>query len=366
MAGNDRLRALSEHGVSIWLDDLSRERIATGGLAAAVRDRHVAGVTTNPTIFRNAIVRGTSAYAAQLRELARQGVGAAVAVERLTTTDVRDAADVLRPVYERTDGRDGRVSIEVDPGLAHDTAGTVKQARRLWEAIDRPNVLIKVPATPAGLPAITDLVAHGISVNVTLIFALSRYAAVHTAYMEGVEQAIELGADPAPVRSVASLFVSRLDTYADRRLDAIGTGEARRLRGLAGLANARLAHRRHVRDLESGRWRALAAAGAHRQRLLWTSTSVKDPAYPDTYYTAGLAIPGTVNTLPESAIDAFADHGSVGGAVPEESGVFRALADLGIGYDEMVRRLEADGIAQFLTSWRDLLGVVERYLSEEK
>ncbi|MEU1308455.1 transaldolase [Streptomyces cinnamoneus] len=361
---SEALRRLAGHGVSIWLDDLSRARITSGNLAEAVRDRHVVGVTTNPTIFQKAIAAGLdSGYEAQLRDLALRGVSAEEAVRALTTADVRDAADVLRPVYERSGGRDGRISIEVDPRLAHRTAATVAEARQLWWMVDRPNVLIKIPATRAGLPAITRAVAEGISVNVTLIFSLDRYRAVMDAWMSGLEQARDAGRDLSAIESVASFFVSRLDTETDDRLTALRTDRAAALRGRAGLANARLAYRAYEEAVASPRWRALEAAGANPQRPLWTSTSTKNPAYPDTYYTAGLITAGTVNTLPEDALDAFADHGevlgdTVRGGYDQAEEDFRALAKEGIDYDDVVQVLEDEGVAKFEESWRILLDSV--------
>ncbi|MEU7137286.1 transaldolase [Streptomyces sp. NPDC046261] len=358
------LRRLAEHGVAIWLDDLSRARIASGNLAEVVRDKHVVGVTTNPTIFQKAIAAGLdSGYEAQLRDLALRQVTAEEAVRLITTADVRDAADILRPAYERSGGHDGRISIEVDPRLAHRTAATVAEARQLWWMVDRPNVLIKIPATRAGLPAITRTIAEGISVNVTLIFSLERYRAVMDAYMSGLEQAREAGRDLRAIESVASFFVSRLDTEIDDRLTALGTEQAAALRGRAGLANARLAFRAYEDAVRTDRWRALLAAGANPQRPLWTSTSTKNPAYPDTYYTAGLITAGTVNTLPEDALDAFADHGEVAGdtvrggyAQADED--FTALAKAGIDYDDVVRVLEDEGVAKFEASWQSLLDSV--------
>ncbi|MEV5240901.1 transaldolase [Streptomyces cinnamoneus] len=361
---SEALRRLSDHGVSIWLDDLSRARITSGNLAEAVRDRHVVGVTTNPTIFQKAIAAGLdSGYEAQLRDLALRGVSAEEAVRALTTADVRDAADVLRPVYERSGGHDGRISIEVDPRLAHRTAATVAEARQLWWMVDRPNVLIKIPATGAGLPAITRAVAEGISVNVTLIFSLDRYRAVMDAWMSGLEQARDAGRDLSAIESVASFFVSRIDTETDARLTALGTDRAAALRGRAALANARLAYRAYEEVVAGPRWRALEAAGANPQRPLWTSTSTKNPAYPDTYYTAGLITAGTVNTLPEDALDAFADHGevlgdTVRGGYDRAEEDFRALAKEGIDYDDVVQVLEDEGVAKFEESWRILLDSV--------
>ncbi|WKX69167.1 transaldolase [Streptomyces sp. XD-27] len=358
------LTRLSEHGVSIWLDDLSRDRLVSGNLAAVIRDKAVVGVTTNPSIFQRAIAGGSgSAYEAQLRDLALRGVTAEEAVRVLTTADVRAAADTLRPVYDRTEGHDGRISLEVDPRLAHRTDATVAEARQLWWMVDRPNVLIKIPATRAGLPAITRAIAEGISVNVTLIFSIERYRAVADAYLSGLEAALEAGRDLSGIESVASFFVSRLDTETDRRLEQVGTEKALALRGQAGLANSRLAHEAYEEIVASERWRALEAAGANPQRLLWTSTSTKNPAYPDTAYVTGLVTAGTVNTLPEATLDAVADHGdiqgdTVRGRYAQAAEVFAGLAGAGIDYDEVVQVLEDEGVKAFEDAWQALLGSV--------
>lgn len=360
----DPLGQLGEYGVSIWLDDLSRERLVSGNLAAVVRDKAVVGVTTNPSIFQRAIAGDSgSAYEAQLRDLALRGVTAEEAVRVLTTADVRAAADILRPVFDRTSGHDGRVSLEVDPRLAHRTEATVAEARQLWWMVDRPNVLIKIPATRAGLPAITQAIAEGISVNVTLIFSIDRYRAVADAYLSGLEAALEAGHDLSGIESVASFFVSRLDTETDRRLEEIGGEKALALRGRTGLANSRLAHEVYEEIADSPRWRALQAAGANPQRLLWTSTSTKNPDYPDTCYVTGLVTAGTVNTLPEATLDAVADHGeihgdTVRGQYAQAAGVFAGLAGAGIDYDDVVEVLEAEGVKAFEKAWQDLLDSV--------
>ncbi|MFI6686818.1 transaldolase [Streptomyces sp. NPDC050485] len=366
---NDPLRQLTEHGVSIWLDDLSRERLASGGLASVVRDQNVVGVTTNPSIFHQAIAGGTgSAYDDDLRDLALRGVTAEEAVRALTTADVREAADVLRSVYQRTDGHDGRVSLEVDPRLAHDTDATVAEARHLWWTVDRPNLLIKIPATPAGLPAISRAIAEGISVNVTLIFSIERYRAVVDAYQTGLEEALRNGRDLSVIESVASFFVSRMDTETDRRLEEIGTPEALELRGRTGLANSRRAHQVYEETVRSTRWQALQAAGANVQRLLWTSTSTKNPAYPDTLYVSELVTAGTVNTLPPQTLDAVADHGDIHGDTvrgnhEDATRVLATLSGLGIDYDEVVRLLEDQGVAAFTKAWNSLLDSVEASLA---
>ncbi|GGW13847.1 transaldolase 2 [Streptomyces capoamus] len=362
------LRQLSEHGVSIWLDHLSRERLTGGGLETALRDREVVGVTTNPSIFHQAIAGGGSAYDTDLHDLALRGVTAEEAVRALTTADVRSAADLLRPVYQRTDGHDGRISLEVDPRFAHDTDATLAEARHLWWTVDRPNLLIKIPATPAGLPAISAAIAEGISVNVTLIFSIDRYRAVADAYLTGLERALADGRDLSTLESVASFFVSRMDTEVDRRLEEVGTPQALDLLGRAGLANARLAYQAHEEVVRSQRWQALQAAGANVQRMLWTSTSTKNPAYPDTLYVSGLVVPGTINTLPPQTLDAVADHGeiqpdTVRGTYEQSAGVLSALSELGIDYDEVVALLEEQGVGAFEKAWSSLLDSVEASLT---
>lgn len=360
------VQALRDAGVAVWLDDLSRQRIASGGLADLVR-RGVVGVTTNPTIFASALAHG-DAYDAQLRTLAADGAAVEEAVLRITTDDVRDACDVLRPVYDATDGVDGRVSIEVDPRLARDTAATVASAETLWSEIERPNLFVKIPATREGLPAITAALAQGISVNVTLIFSLQRYRAVLDAFLDGLEQARAAGIDLAPIGSVASFFVSRVDAAIDPRLDALGTPEAAQLRGTAAIANARLAWGVYQEVVAGERWQALAAAGAKPQRPLWASTGVKDPAYPDTRYVDELVVAGSVNTMPEKTLDAVADHGAVrGDTVSGTQDASAALLDrveaLGISVDEVTEQLEVEGLEKFEASWSELLGTVEAGLT---
>ncbi|MEU4878018.1 transaldolase [Streptomyces sp. NPDC021608] len=365
------LERLSDEGVSIWLDDLSRERIRSGDLARLVETRNVVGVTTNPSIFQAAIGSGTG-YEEQLADLAVRGVTVDEAVRMLTTADVRAAADVLRPVFTATDGLGGRVSIEVDPRLAHDTAGTVAEAKQLAWLVDRPNVMIKIPATKAGLPAITEVVGLGISVNVTLIFSLERYREVMHAYLAGLEKARARGLDLTLIRSVASFFVSRVDAEIDKRLTALGTDAALALKGRAALANARLAYRAYeeVFGPANARWTALAGAGANRQRPLWASTGVKDPAYKDTLYVDGLVAPDTVNTMPEATLDAAADHGDITGDTVT-GGYAAARADLaavealGVSYDEVVTRLEDEGVAKFAAAWQDLLDAVTKSLTSK-
>ncbi|MCG7202408.1 transaldolase [Streptomyces arenae] len=363
------LKRLSDEGVSIWLDDLSRKRISTGNLAELVATRNVVGVTTNPSIFQAAIGSGEG-YEEQLADLAVRGVTVDEAVRMMTTQDVRAAADVLRPVYDATGGRDGRVSIEVDPRLAHDTAATVAEARQLAWLVDRPNVMIKIPATKAGLPAITAVIAQGISVNVTLIFSLDRYREVMAAYLAGLEQAAAKGLDLAAIHSVASFFVSRVDSEIDKRLTVLGTDEALALKGRAALANARLAYEAYEEVFGGDRWTALAGAKANRQRPLWASTGVKDPAYKDTLYVDELVAPGTVNTMPEGTLNATADHGdihgdTVTGGYAQARADLAAVEKLGISYDEVVGKLEDEGVAKFEAAWQELLDAVTKSLDSK-
>ncbi|MFI2629618.1 transaldolase [Streptomyces collinus] len=363
------LKRLSAEGVSIWLDDLSRRRIESGSLAGLVATRNVVGVTTNPSIFQAAIGSGVG-YEEQLADLAVRGVTVDEAVRMMTTADVRAAADVLRPVYEASGGRDGRVSIEVDPRLAHDTAATVAEARQLAWLVDRPNVMIKIPATKAGLPAITEVTGAGISVNVTLIFSQERYREVMDAYLAGLEKARAAGLGLSGIHSVASFFVSRVDLEIDKRLTLLGSDEALALKGRAALANARLAYEAYEQAFEGERWQTLEGAGANRQRPLWASTGVKDPAYKDTLYVDELVAPGTVNTMPEATLDAVAHHGDVRGDTVT-GGYDRARADLaaverlGIAYDEVVRQLEDEGVAKFEAAWQDLLDAVTKSLNSK-
>ena len=362
--------ALSQAGVSIWLDDLSRERITTGTLKALITERNVVGVTTNPSIFAAALKNGES-YSTQVKQLAANGADVDTAVFEITTTDVAQACDIFAPVAEKTDGVDGRVSIEVDPRLARDTEGTIAEARHLFDAVGRTNVHIKIPATAEGLAAITATLAAGISVNVTLIFSLERYREVINAFMLGLEQAKENGHDLATIHSVASFFVSRVDAEIDNRLDALGTEEAAALRGKAGLANARLAYQVYEEAFSSERWKVLAAAGAHPQRPLWASTGVKDPAYPDTLYVTGLVAEGVVNTMPEKTLEATADHGeitgnTVTGTYAESNEVLDRLENIGISYKEVVHLLEEEGLDKFVVSWNELLETVTAALDSAK
>jgi transaldolase len=360
------LKRLSDEGVSIWLDDLSRGRIESGNLAELVATKHVVGVTTNPSIFQAAIGSGEG-YEEQLTDLAVRGVTVDEAVRMMTTADVRAAADVLRPVYDATGGRDGRVSIEVDPRLAHNTAATIAEAKQLSWLVDRPNVMIKIPATKAGLPAITEVIGLGISVNVTLIFSLERYRKVMDAYVSGLEKAKERGLDLSKIHSVASFFVSRVDTEIDKRIDALGTDEAKAARGKAGLANARLAYQAYEEVFGSERWAALDKARANKQRPLWASTGVKDKAYKDTLYVDDLVAPNTVNTMPEATLFAAEDHGqitgnTIAGTYEQARAELDAVEKLGISYDEVVQLLEDEGVEKFEASWTDLLKSTEAEL----
>ncbi|MBX6384297.1 MAG: transaldolase [Microbispora sp.] len=360
---NENLKRLSEAGVSVWLDDISRERLRSGNLAALIREKNVTGVTSNPTIFASALSKG-DAYDAQLRDLATRGVSVEEAVRAITTFDIRWAADVLRPVFDATRGVDGRVSIEVDPRLARKTEATIAEARALWWLVDRPNVHIKIPATVEGLPAITQAISEGISVNVTLIFSLERYRQVMDAWLSGLEKAKANGLNLATIESVASFFVSRVDTEIDKRLDKIGTPEAAELKGKAAVANARLAYAAYEEVMNSPRWQALRAAGAHPQRPLWASTGVKNPDYPDTLYVEQLVTAGVVNTMPEKTLDATADHGRISGDTvrpfyQQAWDVMASLKQVGIDYDDVVRVLEEEGVEKFETSWNELLETID-------
>ena len=357
------LADLSAAGVSIWLDDLNRPMITSGDLEALISSHHVVGVTTNPTIFANALADG-EAYTDQVQQLAAAGADVDAAVFALTTEDVRNACDVLRPVYDSTDGLDGRVSLEVDPRLEADTEGTVEMARRLWAEVDRPNLFIKIPATLEGLPAISRVLADGISVNVTLIFSLDRYRGVMNSFLTGLEQAREAGRDLSAIHSVASFFVSRVDSEIDGQLNALGTDEALALRGKAGVANARLAYQAYEEVFSTPRWRTLAEDGAHAQRPLWASTGVKNPDYPDTLYVDQLVAPHTVNTMPRATMDAAADHGkitgdTVTGGYAEAQQVLDDLERVGVSYAQVVQTLEEEGVQKFVASWTELLETVQ-------
>ena len=370
----DPLQQLSDLGVAIWLDDLSRPRILSGDLARLAEQRHVVGVTTNPTIFAKAIGAG-SGYEDQVRDLALRGTAVGETLRLLTAWDVRAACDVLRPVFDRTAGRDGRVSIEVDPRISGDAERTAAEARGLWWLVDRSNLFIKIPATLAGLPAITETLADGISVNVTLIFSVERYQAVLDAFMAGLERRLAAGRAIEGLESVASFFVSRIDAEVDRRLGAIADGEsghaeeARRLRGRAAIANAQLAYEAYEVALASPRWRALQDRGARMQRLLWASTGVKDKAYDDTRYVVDLAAPNTVNTMPAATLEAVADHGrprgdAVRGTYEAAWAAFEDLRRVGVDFNDVVEGLEVQGLASFVKSWDELIASVTRQLQK--
>lgn len=354
---------LSDAGVSIWLDDLSRERLTSGNLQELIDTKNVVGVTTNPSIFASALSNG-AAYAEQMKQLTAAGETAENAGFAAMIDDVRDACDVFAPIYSASQGFDGRVSIEVSPLLARNAEETLAQAKELYSIVDRENVMIKIPATLEGLQPIAQALAEGISVNVTLIFSLERYRAVINAYMLGLEEALAKGKDLSKIHSVASFFVSRVDAEIDSRLDSIGTEEALALKGKAGVANARLAFEVYQQAFESERWARLEAAGANRQRPLWASTGVKNPAYPDTLYVTEIAAPGTVNTMPEATLNATFDHAeitgdAIKGTYEESNEILNALEALGVSYNDVVEKLEAEGVEKFEVSWRELLATVE-------
>ncbi len=363
----DRLQALSDAGVSIWLDDLSRERIETGNLADLIKEKHVVGVTTNPTIFASAISDGER-YDEQVRKLVADGADTTRVIFELTTEDVRNGCDIMEPVFESTRA-DGRVSIEVEPDLANDTEATIASAQKLWQAVDRPNVYIKIPATEEGLAAITAAIAQGINVNVTLIFSVERYRGVMDAYLTGLEQARDAGLDLDRIFSVASFFVSRVDTEIDKRLEEIGSDEAKALRGKAAVANAVLAYAAFEEVVASDRWKQLADDGANPQRPLWASTGVKNPDYSDTLYVTDLVVADTVNTMPEKTLDAFADHGEVrgdgvSGKGDEAQALFDELSAVGIDLPDVFRVLEEEGVDKFKKSWAELVETVEKQMEQ--
>jgi len=362
--------ALSEIGVSIWLDDLSRERISSGGLQRLIAERNVVGVTTNPTIFAGALAKG-EAYDEQVRALAAADTAVTAAVFEITTDDVAAACKIFRPVYDSTGGVDGRVSIEVEPSLAHNTEATVAQARELWAKVNEPNAMIKIPATIEGLAAITEVIGSGISVNVTLIFSLDRHRAVIDAYLSGLEKAQANGHDLSSIHSVASFFVSRVDTEIDKRLDAIGSSEAIALKSTAGVANARLAYELYQDAFASPRAATLLQAGGQKQRPLWASTGVKDPSLPDTLYVTELAVAETVNTMPEKTLEATFDHAvltgdAVTGAYASARATLAALERLGISYDDVTSLLEKEGVEKFIVSWNELLDTVSAAIEAAK
>mgnify|MGYP000630287545 FL=1 len=351
-----RAQQVLDAGTSIWLDDLSRAKISgtdSHSLPSRIATSGVVGVTTNPSIF-SAAISGAAEYSADIAQM--KGVSVDDVVKKLTTDDVRQACDLFTQIYTSSKGVDGRVSIEVDPRLAHDTEGTIAAGKELWAIIDRPNVMIKVPATIEGLPAITELIAAGISVNVTLIFSVKRYGQVIDAYLQGIERC----ENPSAVHSVASFFISRIDSSVDALLKANGSAEATALLGKAAIANAHLAYQLFEEKFASSKWDALAAKGANKQRPLWASTGVKDPAYPDTQYVIELIAPDTVNTMPQSTLDALIDHGDVrgntiSGKYPEAVEVLKGLSALGISLDQITTDLEIDGVKKFAQAWDELL-----------
>jgi transaldolase len=364
------LAQLAANGVSIWLDDLSRSRIRSGALKELISSRSVCGVTTNPTIFAGALAKG-EAYAEQVAELAAKGFSTTDAIFEITTQDVAEACDIFAGVYAESNGFDGRVSIEVEPGLANDTQGTVKQAKELFAKVNRENVMIKIPATKPGLAAITAVIAEGISVNVTLIFSLQRYREVIAAYIAGVEQAKANGHDISKIHSVASFFVSRVDLEIDARLSAVGTDEALALKSKAALANARLAYQVYEQDFDNERWAALASSGANKQRPLMASTGVKDPNLSDTLYVTELVAPELVNTMPEKTMEAVFDHGivpadSIRAHYDDAAAILAAVASVGVSYDEATEKLETEGVDKFIVSWGELVDTVATALEGAK
>lgn len=364
----DRLKALSDAGVSIWLDDFSRERLNSGSLQELIDGSHVVGVTTNPAIFAKAMSAG-DAYTGQLRELKAAGTSLDDVVTTLTTDDVRAACDLLTDIFRATDGADGRVSIEVDPRLAHETQPSIDQAQTLHGIVDRPNVHLKIPATDEGLPAITAALAAGISINVTLIFSVERYTQVLDAWMTGLEQAHAKGLDLSTIHSVASVFVSRTDVEVDKRLDALGSPDASKLRGTTAVAVARLCHEAYEQMLRTDRWTALAAHGAQPQRPLWASTGTKDPSLRDTLYIEELITANTVNTMPENTLQAFADHGevrgdTVSGTYDESRRVLDAVEAAGIDMADVFAVLEREGVAKFIEPWEDLMTTLQDQLDK--
>ena len=364
------LATLAANGVSIWLDDLSRSRIESGNLESLISSRSVSGVTTNPTIFAGALSKGQG-YGDQVRDLASAGASATEAIFEITTVDVANACDIFKGVYVASNGFDGRVSIEVEPGLAHDTSATVKQAVELFDKVNRENVMIKIPATKAGLGAITEVIGKGISVNVTLIFSLQRYAEVISAYIAGIKLAKQNGHDLAKIHSVASFFVSRLDTEIDKRLEAIGTDQTMGLKSKAALANARLAYELFETSFATTEWSELANAGANVQRPLMASTGVKDPNLADTLYVTELVAPLLVNTMPEKTMEAVFDHGvvpnnSISGHYDESRAILSELAAIGVSYDEVTQLLEDEGVDKFNISWSELVESIEAALEKAK
>ena len=351
-----RLHQLADYGQSVWIDFLSRDLLRSGELERRIRDDAVVGVTSNPTIFQKAISAG-SAYDDQLRDVLEEERDPKEVFLRLAVKDVGDALDLLRPVWDEGSGRDGYVSIEVDPNLAYDTAATIEEAQRLHDWIERPNLFVKIPATEPGLPAIEEMISRGRSINVTLTFSLERYAEVAEAYIRGLERLVEGGGDPSAVASVASFFVSRVDTEADRRLDEAGAPDG--LKGKLAVANAKLAYQRYKEVFAGARWEALASKGATPQRCLWASTSTKNPTYSDVLYVENLIGPMTVNTMPEETIEAFQDHGRVAPTleerIDEAKRVFDEIEQSGVDYADVTDTLEREGVQKFADSFAELL-----------
>lgn len=370
MSTPQHIADLAKAGTSVWLDDLSRDRLNTGNLEEIISNKGVVGVTTNPAIFAKAMSQGT-AYDKQLTDLAARKTPADSAVFEMAAEDVRRACDVFADVFESTGGKDGRVSLEVDPRLANDREATVEQAKELFHSVGRANLMIKIPATEECLPAITEVLSEGISVNVTLIFSVARYRQVIEAFVAGIKQARAKGQDLSAIHSVASFFVSRVDTEIDKRLDEIGTDEASALKGKAGVANARLAYGAFQEALlDNPEWQELAQAGAHVQRPLWASTSVKNPEYPDTLYVTELAGLHTVNTMPEDTLDATIDHGAsqgpaVGESISEAHQTFADLDKVGIDLADVWSTLETEGVDKFVDSWRELLDILSTQLDAQ-
>ena len=359
---NQRLRDLTAAGVSVWLDDLSRDRIESGNLQELIANFSVRGVTTNPTIFAQAL--SSPSYAPAIAAQKAAGSDATGAIFNITTEDVANACEIFEGVYGATNGVDGRVSIEVEPGLAHDAAATISQAKELYAKVGKENVMIKIPATLEGLEAITAVTSAGISVNVTLIFSVERYQAVIDAYMTGIEKALANGVDVSKIHSVASFFVSRVDTEVDKRLEAVGRAD---LKSKAALANARLAYELYDAQFSSPRWAELATKGARIQRPLMASTGVKDPNLPDTLYVTELVAADVVNTMPEKTMMATADHGEIPGnsIVPNIAGAKETMAELaaaGINFAEVTKLLESEGVQKFIDSWQELVDSVSQAL----
>ena len=359
------LHNLAAVGQSVWIDSLSREIVRSGELARQLEQNAVTGVTSNPTIFAKAMLSGDD-YDEQLGELVGRDATTDEIYTALVTADIQQACDIMLPTHEKTDGADGFVSVEVSPTLAHDTAGTVAEARDWSKRVNRPNLLVKVPATAEGVPAIRQLIAEGISINVTLIFSLDRYEDVMEAYVSGLEDFSQTGGDPGRVASVASFFVSRFDSEVDGRLESIATAEALELRGEAAVANARVAYLRFLRHFSTERWLGLAASGARVQQPLWASTSTKNPEYSDTLYVHTLAAPTTVNTMPESTIEAYQDHGPTYPDILDldemarANALLEALAAVGVDYDDVTATLELEGVEKFVASFDEMVADIDR------